>query len=272
MVDAHDNETYTAQDSRLIWIDCEMTGLDIFHDELVEISVVPTDFDLNVLDEGIDYVIKPSQAAVDQMNDFVRRMHTHSGLINEWEHGLDVSEAEANVIEYVRRFTPKGVRPLLAGNSVGSDKKFLDRYMPGLMEHLHYRVIDVSTIKELSRRWYPAVYNHKPAKHGSDKKFLDRYMPGLMEHLHYRVIDVSTIKELSRRWYPAVYNHKPAKHGGHRALADIIESIDELRYYRDLLFVPAPGPDDRAAADAAARIEQTSLLRTYERNGSPLGE
>ena len=91
MVDAHDNETYTAQDSRLIWIDCEMTGLDIFHDELVEISVVPTDFDLNVLDEGIDYVIKPSQAAVDQMNDFVRRMHTHSGLINEWEHGLDVS-------------------------------------------------------------------------------------------------------------------------------------------------------------------------------------
>ena len=139
MVDAHDNETYTAQDSRLIWIDCEMTGLDIFHDELVEISVVPTDFDLNVLDEGIDYVIKPSKAAVDQMNDFVRRMHTHSGLINEWEHGLDVSEAEAKVIEYVRRFTPKGVRPLLAGNSVGSDKKFLDRYMPGLMEHLHYR-------------------------------------------------------------------------------------------------------------------------------------
>ena len=134
MVDAHDNETYTAQDSRLIWIDCEMTGLDIFHDELVEISVVPTDFDLNVLDEGIDYVIKPSQTAVDQMNDFVRRMHTHSGLINEWEHGLDVSEAEAKVIEYVRRFTPKGVRPLLAGNSVGSDKKFLDRYMPGLME------------------------------------------------------------------------------------------------------------------------------------------
>ena len=125
MVDAHDNETYTAQDSRLIWIDCEMTGLDIFHDELVEISVVPTDFDLNVLDEGIDYVIKPSQTAVDQMNDFVRRMHTHSGLINEWEHGLDVSEAEAKVIEYVRRFTPNGVRPLLAGNSVGSDKKFL---------------------------------------------------------------------------------------------------------------------------------------------------
>ena len=225
MVDAHDNETYTAQDSRLIWIDCEMTGLDIFHDELVEISVVPTDFDLNVLDEGIDYVIKPSQTAVDQMNDFVRRMYTHSGLINEWEHGLDVSEAEAKVIEYVRRFTPNGVRPLLAGNSVGSDKKFLDRYMPGLMEHLHYRVIDVSTIKELSRRWYPAVYNHKPAKHG-----------------------------------------------GHRALADIIESIDELRYYRDLLFVPAPGPDDRAATDAAARIEQTSLLRTYERNGNPLGE
>lgn len=225
MVDAHDNETYTAQDSRLIWIDCEMTGLDIFHDELCEIAVVPTDFDLNVLDEGIDYVIKPSQAAVDHMNDFVRKMHTHSGLIKEWETGLPVAEAEAKVVEYVQRFTPQGVRPLLAGNSIGSDKKFLDRYMPGLMEHLHYRVIDVSTIKELSRRWYPAVYNTKPAKHG-----------------------------------------------GHRALADIIESIDELRYYRDTLFVPVPGPDSQAAKESAQRIEETSLLRTYERNGNPLGE
>lgn len=225
MVDAHDNETYTAQGSRLIWIDCEMTGLDVFHDELVEISVVPTDFALNVLDEGVDYVIRPSQAAVDHMDDFVRAMHTRSGLIKEWETGLPVAEAEAKVVDYVKRFTPKGVRPLLAGNSVGSDKKFLDRYMPGLMQHLHYRVVDVSTIKELS--W---------------------------------------------RWYPAVYERKPAKHGGHRALADIIESIDELRYYRDTLFVPAPGPDAKAAAQAAARVEETSLLRTYEKNGNPLGE
>lgn len=223
MVDAHDAETYTAQDSRMIWIDCEMTGLDIFHDELCEVSVVPTDFDLNVLDEGVDYVVKPSDAAVAHMNDFVRAMHTRSGLINEWEHGLSLEEAERKVTEYVARFTPDGVKPLLAGNSVGSDKKFLDRYMPGLMEHLHYRVIDVSTIKELARRWFPDVYRNRPAKNG-----------------------------------------------GHRALADIIESIDELRYYRDLLFVPAPGPDAEAAKAGARHIEATSLLRTYEKNGNAL--
>ena len=156
MVDSHDAETYSAKDSRLIWIDCEMTGLDIFGgDELVEVSVVPTDFDLNVLDEGVDYVIKPSDAAVAHMNDFVRAMHTRSGLINEWEHGLSLEEAERKVTEYVLRFTPDGVRPLLAGNTIGSDKKFLDHYMPGLMSHLHYRSVDVSTLKELARRWYP---------------------------------------------------------------------------------------------------------------------
>ena len=153
MVDSHDAETYSAKDSRLIWIDCEMTGLDIFGgDELVEVSVVPTDFDLNVLDEGVDYVIKPSDAAVAHMNDFVRAMHTRSGLINEWEHGLSLEEAERKVTEYVLRFTPDGVRPLLAGNTIGSDKKFLDHYMPGLMSHLHYRSVDVSTLKELARR------------------------------------------------------------------------------------------------------------------------
>lgn len=120
MVDSHDAETYSAKDSRLIWIDCEMTGLDIFGgDELVEVSVVPTDFDLNVLDEGVDYVIKPSDAAVAHMNDFVRAMHTRSGLINEWEHGLSLEEAERKVTEYVLRFTPDGVRPLLAGNTIG---------------------------------------------------------------------------------------------------------------------------------------------------------
>ena len=149
MVDSHDAETYSAKDSRLIWIDCEMTGLDIFGgDELVEVSVVPTDFDLNVLDEGVDYVIKPSEKAVNHMNDFVRQMHTRSGLINEWENGLSLAEAEQKVTEYVLRFTPEGVRPLLAGNTIGSDKKFLDHYMPNLMSHLHYRSVDVSTFKE----------------------------------------------------------------------------------------------------------------------------
>lgn len=212
MVDAHDGETYRAEDSRLIWIDCEMTGLDIFKDELCEVSVVPTDFNLNVLDDGIDFVIKPSDAAVANMNDFVRAMHTRSGLIDEWENGLDVKDAEQRVIDYAARFTPEGVKPLLAGNSVGSDKKFLDRYMPGLMERLHYRVIDVSTLKELARRWYPAVYENRPAKAG-----------------------------------------------GHRALADIIESLDELRYYRDAIMVPAPGPSAEQAAEISRQVSETSL-------------
>lgn len=225
MVDAHDGETYTAEDSRLMWIDCEMTGLDIFHDELVEVSVVPTDFNLNVLDKGIDLVIKPSQAAVDHMNDFVRNMHMHSGLINEWEQGLSLAEAEQIISEYVARFTPEGVRPLLAGNSIGSDKKFLEHYMPNLMQHLHYRVIDVSTFKELARRWYPETYLNKPAKHG-----------------------------------------------GHRALADIIESIDELRYYRQTMLVPTPGLNAQQSKEAARSVESTSLLREYERQGTPLGE
>ncbi|PAU68326.1 oligoribonuclease [Bifidobacterium criceti] len=212
MVDAHDDEVYSAQNSRLIWIDCEMTGLDIFHDELCEVSVVPTDFDLNVLDDGIDIVIRPSDDAIAHMNDFVRAMHTRSGLITEWEQGLSVEDAQQKVVEYVSKFIPEGVKPLLAGNSVGSDKKFLDRYMPELMERLHYRVIDVSTIKELARRWYPDVYEHRPAKKG-----------------------------------------------GHRALADIIESLDELRYYRAAVMAPAPGPDAADAERIAKDIERTSI-------------
>lgn len=126
---------------------------------------MPTDFDLNVLDEGVDYVIKPSEKAVNHMNDFVRQMaHPGSGLINEWENGLSLAEAEQKVTEYVLRFTPEGVRPLLAGNTIGSDKKFLDHYMPNLMSHLHYRSVDVSTFKELARRWYPGRVREPPAK------------------------------------------------------------------------------------------------------------
>lgn len=175
--------------------------------------MVPTDFDLNVLDEGVDYVIKPSDAAVAHMGDFVRAMHTRSGLINEWEHGLSLADAEAKVTQYVARFTPEGVKPLLAGNTIGSDKKFLDHYMPDFMSHLHYRSVDVSTLKELARRWYPAVYLNRPPKNG-----------------------------------------------GHRALADIIESLDELRYYREAFMAPAPGPDDAEAKRIVAHIEATSLL------------
>lgn len=212
MVDKHDNETYDPTTSRLIWIDCEMTGLDIFHDELCEISVVPTDFELNVLDEGIDLVIQPSQEAVAHMNDFVRQMHTRSGLIDEWAQGLSVQDAQFQVMKYVAQFIPEGVKPLLAGNSIGSDKKFLDRYMPGLMQMLHYRVIDVSSIKELARRWYPAVYDNRPPKNG-----------------------------------------------GHRALADIIESLDELRYYRKAIMVSEPGPSELEAQEIARDITNTSL-------------
>ena len=215
--------TFSAEESRMIWIDCEMTGLDIFHDELCEVSVVPTDFNMKVLDRGIDLVIKPSQSALDHMDDFVRHMHTSSGLIEEMKTGLTLDEAQRQVIEYITPFLPEHGKAHLAGNSVGSDKKFLDRYMPDLM--------------------------------------------GL---LHYRVIDVSTLKELSRRWYPDVYKNKPAKHGGHRALADIIESMDELRYYRSMFFTPAPGPDAARSKDGAAEIERTSLLRHYEESGNPI--
>ncbi|BDR52640.1 oligoribonuclease [Bombiscardovia nodaiensis] len=224
MADHKDEEVFTPEESRMIWIDCEMTGLDIFHDELCEVSVVPTDFNLKVLDKGIDLVIKPSDEAVAQMNDFVRHMHTSSGLIDEWnESGLSLEDAQEQVVDYVKQFLPERGKAHLAGNSVGSDKKFLDRYMPDLMDLLHYRVIDVSTLKELARRWYPAVYQNKPAKHG-----------------------------------------------GHRALADIIESADELRYYRNMFFAPAPGPDAAAAQVGAQEVERTSLLRSYEEDGNPV--
>lgn len=220
-----DNQIFDPAKSLLIWIDCEMTGLDIEHDELCEVSVVPTDFNLKVLDQGIDLVIKPSQAAVNHMGDFVRRMHASSGLIKEWEQGLSLAEAEARVIDYVKPFLPEDGqgKAHLAGNTIGSDKKFLDRFMPDLM--------------------------------------------GL---LHYRTIDVSTLKELSRRWYPDVYSQRPVKHGGHRALADIIESIDELRYYRSAMFLPEPGLDAGQAQAACRQVEETSLLRAYEQAGDPL--
>ncbi|MFT8592082.1 MAG: oligoribonuclease [Bifidobacterium sp.] len=218
-----DDTTFSSEESRMIWIDCEMTGLDIFHDELCEVSVVPTDFDMHVLDEGIDLVIKPSDEALAQMNDFVRHMHTSSGLIEEMKRGLALADAQRQIIDYVKPFLPKSGKAHLAGNSVGSDKKFLDRFMPDLMSLLHYRVIDVSTLKELSRRWYPNVYLNKPEKHG-----------------------------------------------GHRALADIIESMDELRYYRKMFFAPTPGASDEEAKAGAAAIESTSLLRTYEDQGAPV--
>ncbi|WP_269928054.1 oligoribonuclease [Kocuria massiliensis] len=196
---------------RIVWIDCEMTGLDLEHDALIEVAVLITDGELNIFDDGLDVVIKPEQAAVEQMNDFVRTMHTTSGLLDELGNGMTMSEAEEQVLDHIKKYVPEPAKAQLGGNSVGTDKTFLVRDMP--------RVID---------------------------------------HLHYRIIDVSTIKELSRRWYPRAYYQSPEKTGNHRALGDIRDSITELRYYREAVFVPQPGPDSEAARAVAQRVSGAS--------------
>ncbi|WIK82737.1 oligoribonuclease [Micrococcus lylae] len=189
----------------LVWIDCEMTGLDPVVDDLVEVAVLITDSELNILDEGIDLVIRPSAEALAQMDPFVRDMHTTSGLIREFDSGLALEDAAAQVLEYITARVPEPRKALLAGNSVGQDKLFLSASMPKVVEHLHYRIVDVSTVKELARRWYPRAY------------------------------------------YQA-----PAKTGGHRALGDIRDSIQELRYYRRAVMAVPPGP----STDEAHRISR----------------
>jgi oligoribonuclease len=202
----------TNSSDRLVWIDCEMTGLDLENDELVEIAVVITDFDLNLIDPGLDIVIKADDSALANMGDFVRDMHTSSGLIDEIPNGVSVAEAEYQVLEYVLKFIPAEQKAPLAGNSIGTDRAFLARYMPRL-----------------------------------DKQ------------LHYRNVDVSSIKELARRWYPRVYFNAPSKDGGHRALADILESIRELAYYRQTVFVADPGPtSDQARTHSAQAVSNFS--------------
>ncbi len=200
MVGASDND-------RLVWIDCEMTGLDLDVDELVEIAVVVTDFDLNVLDDGFQVVIKPDASALQHMNEFVTNMHKTSGLFDEIPQGVSLAEAEFEALEYIQRFAPIEGKAPLAGNTIGTDRMFLAKYMPRI------------------DRW-----------------------------LHYRNVDVSSIKELSRRWYPRAYIHAPTKRGGHRALADIRESIRELAYYREAVFVSQPGPSSDGAKAAAAAV------------------
>jgi oligoribonuclease len=195
--------------SNLVWIDCEMTGLDPEKDCLVEVAVVVTNDQLEVLDSGLEVVIKPRPDSLTNMNDFVRNMHTASGLINEFDNGLDLADAEQVILEYVKRFVPNAKDAPLAGNTIGTDRMFLNRYMPNLDQHLHYRNIDVSSIKELSRRWYPRVYFQMPKKSGN-----------------------------------------------HRALADIMESITELKYYREAVFVPLPGPSSEQAQAAALKASQ----------------
>lgn len=199
---------------RIVWIDCEMTGLDLEHDALVEVAVVVTDSELTVLGDGVDVLVKPPAEALAQMGDFVRNMHTTSGLLEALADGTTLADAEQQVLDYVRTWVPEPGKAPLAGNSVGTDKTFLDRDMPALVGHLHYRVIDVSSIKELARRWYPRVYFASPQKNG-----------------------------------------------GHRALADILESIDELRYYRAALFPAAPGPDSTTARRIAAEVAASSVAK-----------
>lgn len=157
----------------MVWIDCEMTGLDLSIDELVEVAVVITDFELNAVDDGFSIVIKPDRSAFDHMSDVVRTMHAESGLLDEIPHGVSLADAEYAVNEYILRFVPTiGTAPL-AGNTIGTDRMFLAKYMPRVDAHLHYRNIDVSSIKELARRWFPRVYFHAPAKNGGHRALAD---------------------------------------------------------------------------------------------------
>ena len=172
---------------KIVWIDCEMTGLQVGTDELVEIACIVTDFDLSPVDEGIDIIIRPSDAARAQMGEFVTNMHTASGLIDELDSGTDVASAERQVIDYIRQHVPASVRAPLGGNSVGTDKQFLQAQMPHLVEVLHYRIIDVSSIKELAKRWYPRAYYCAPVKTGGHRALGD-IRDSIRELQYYRAL------------------------------------------------------------------------------------
>lgn len=191
---------------RIIWIDCEMTGLDLRDDALIEVAALVTDYELKQVGEGIDVIIRPPEEALTQMNDFVRDMHTTSGLLDVLAEGMTLGDAEEAVLAHVKELVPDAGKAPLGGNSVATDRAFLVRDMPDLEGHLHYRLIDVSSIKQLARRWYPRAYFASPEKHG-----------------------------------------------GHRALADITESIAELRYYREAVFRPQPGLETAELKEIAAR-------------------
>lgn len=196
------------KDDKLVWIDCEMTGLELSRDALIEIAVLVTDSELNVLDEGLDIVIGCAGDVLDTMVPFVQQMHETSGLTELVRHStVTLGEAERQVLDYIKRFVPEPRTAPLCGNSIATDRGFIIRDMPELDAYLHYRMIDVSSIKELARRWYRRVYYGQPAK-------------GL----------------------------------AHRALADIYESVQELRYYRATVFVAPPGPNSEQAAAAAAVV------------------
>jgi oligoribonuclease len=193
---------------RLVWIDCEMTGLDLRRDGLIEVAALVTDADLNLLDPGLDVIIHTADDVLDTMVPYVRDMHASSGLTEQVRVStVTLGEAETMVLDYIKKYVPEPKSTPLCGNSIGTDRGFLARDMPALDDHLHYRMIDVSSIKELAKRWYPRVYQSQPAK-------------GL----------------------------------AHRALADIYESVQELRFYRQTLFVPQPGPSLEEARIAANAI------------------
>ncbi|MHA7243903.1 oligoribonuclease [Paeniglutamicibacter antarcticus] len=158
---------------KIVWIDCEMTGLSLEDDALIEVAVLVTDAELNILGDGVSVVIKPPAAAMEQMGDFVRTMHITSGLITELDAGLGMEEARGIVMDYIRNYAPEPKKALLAGNSVGTDRNFLARDMPEITDHLHYRILDVSTIKELARRWYPRAFFQAPAKTGNHRALGD---------------------------------------------------------------------------------------------------
>ena len=190
----------------LVWIDCEMTGLDVGLDALIELAVLVTDPELNVLGDGVDIIIKPPADALAQMSDFVTEMHRNSGLLELLPNGVTLAEAEAQALAYIRSHVPDVRKAPLAGNTIGTDRTFLARDMPELEGHVHYRNVDVSSLKELAKRWYPRIYFTAPTKSGN-----------------------------------------------HRALADIRESIEELRYYREAMLVPQPGPARDVLVEIAAR-------------------
>jgi oligoribonuclease len=193
---------------RLVWIDCEMTGLDLENDRLIEVAVLITDGELNLVDEGLDVVINAPDDLLDNMVPVVTKMHADSGLTDAVRAStLTVPEAEQQVLDYIKQFVPERRKAPLCGNSIATDRSFLAR----------------------------------------DMKELDDW-------LHYRMVDVSSVKELARRWYPRAYYASPEKNGGHRALADILESVEELRYYRQAIFVPDPGPSSEEARAIATAL------------------
>ena len=201
----------------LLWVDCEMTGLDVEKEELCEIALVPTDFSLQPLDCGRDFVIKPSQRAIENMGDFVRSMHTKNGLLSLMRAAKPLEEVKGEILSYASDFVSPEHKGYLAGNTIGSDKKFIDKYLPELSAMLSYRSVDVSSIKELCRRWYPQAFSQKPVKHADD-----------------------------------------------RSLGDIIESIDELKYYKRAIFRPV------GFEEARAEVEASSLLKTWQEKGVTL--